>query len=105
MNSGINECSKKKEPRPLDESDLLKPGKLPRVVEAAQQGSQERAPADLRGGQANIESKSAGVEKAGQPGNSGESGKAFVSEPLAAGRAEPFRACASVETFVFQPNN
>jgi len=29
MNSGINECSKKKEPRPLDESDLLKPGKLP----------------------------------------------------------------------------
>ena len=75
-----------------------------RVVEAAQQGSQERAPADW-GGQANIESKSAGVEKAGQPGNSGESGKAFVSEPLAAGRAEPFRACASVETFVFQPNN
>ena len=64
----------------------------------AQQGSQERAPADW-GGQANIESKSAGVEKAGQPGNSGESGKAFVSGPLAASRRAVTREVLSRRTF------
>ena len=86
--------------RPLDESDLLKPGKLPRVVEAAQQGSQERAAADLRGKQDNTESKSASVEKAGQPGDSGESGKAFVSEPVAAPRRTVTREGLSRRPFV-----
>jgi len=57
-----------------------------RVVEAAQQGSQERAAADLRREQDNTAGKSASMEKADQPGDSGESGKAFVSKPVAASR-------------------
>jgi hypothetical protein len=56
------------------------------VVAEAEQGSQERAPTDIRGEQDNTAGKSAGVEKAGQPGDSGESGKAFISDPVAASR-------------------
>ena len=55
-----------------------------RVAPEAEQGSPLRPASDLRREHGNPVGKSASVEKAGQPGDSGESGRAFVSEPVAA---------------------
>jgi len=66
------------------ESDLLKAGEIAeRVAPQAEQGSPVRPASDLRREHGNPVGKSASVEKAGQPGDSGESRKAFVSEPVA----------------------
>ena len=66
-----------------------------RVAPQAEQGSPLRPASDLRREHGNPVGKSASVEKAEQPGDSGESGKAFVSEPVAAPRRTTTRGMVS----------
>ena len=63
-----------------------------RVASPTEQGSPVRPASDLRREHRNPVGKSASVEKTGQPGDSGESRRAFVSEPVAALRGIVTRA-------------
>jgi hypothetical protein len=67
--------------RPADTGQVAK-----RVAWPTEQGSPVRPASDLWREHRNPVGKSASVEKAGQPGDSGESRRAFVSEPVAANR-------------------
>src|SRR5215472_13202277 len=85
------------------ESDLLKAGEIAeRVAPQAEQGSPLRPASDLRREHGNPVGKSASVEKVRQPGDSGENGKAFVSEPVAASRENSLAAQKTAATNVSQ---
>src|SRR5262249_16730618 len=70
-----------------------------RVASPTEQGSPVRPASDLRREHRNPVGKSASVEKTGEPGDSGESRRAFVSEPVAAPRRTVKRERVRVEWF------